>query len=161
VLMIVTPRIPQDQKYHQFADRRNFIGEWDSELSLSVCLPACLPPAPYSSSSSSRKMRLLRGSLGFWQGNVLNADLQQGSGFGGKGKGLHVERSSSGTCFDMKFWSFENSADPGIESCTHTHMHTHTNRQRVEDGSGSLFVGYFCNLHTENKTLDCRYGSRL
>jgi hypothetical protein len=26
VLMIVTPRIPQDQKYHQFADRRNFIG---------------------------------------------------------------------------------------------------------------------------------------
>jgi hypothetical protein len=27
VLMIVTPRIPQDQKYHQFADRRNFIGE--------------------------------------------------------------------------------------------------------------------------------------
>jgi hypothetical protein len=26
-LMIVTPRIPQDQKYHQFADRRNFIGE--------------------------------------------------------------------------------------------------------------------------------------
>lgn len=25
-LMIVTPRIPQDQKYHQFADRRNFIG---------------------------------------------------------------------------------------------------------------------------------------
>jgi hypothetical protein len=87
-------------------------------------------------------MRLLRGSLGFWQGNVLNTDLQQGSGFGGKGKGLHVERNSSGTCFDMKFWSFENSADPGIESCTHTHMHTHThtNIQRVEDGSGSLFV---------------------
>jgi hypothetical protein len=79
-------------------------------------------------------MRLLRGSLGFWQGNVLNADLQQGSGFGGEGKGLHVERSSSGTCFDMKFWSFENSADPGIESCTHTHI------QRVEDGSRSLFV---------------------
>jgi hypothetical protein len=40
----------------------------------------------------------------------------------------------------MKFWSFENSADPGIESCTHTHMHAHTNIQRVEDGSRSLFV---------------------
>lgn len=26
VLMIVTPKIPQDQKYHQFADRRNFFG---------------------------------------------------------------------------------------------------------------------------------------
>ncbi|KAG0578880.1 hypothetical protein KC19_4G056400 [Ceratodon purpureus] len=26
VLMIVTPKIPQDQKYHQFADKRNFFG---------------------------------------------------------------------------------------------------------------------------------------
>lgn len=28
ILMIVTPKIPQDQKYHQFADKRNFFGEW-------------------------------------------------------------------------------------------------------------------------------------
>lgn len=27
VLMLVTPKIPQSQKYHQFADRRNFFGE--------------------------------------------------------------------------------------------------------------------------------------
>jgi hypothetical protein len=33
VLMIVTPKIPQDQKYHQFADKRNFFGEWIAGLS--------------------------------------------------------------------------------------------------------------------------------
>lgn len=27
ILMLVTPKIPQDQKYHQFADKRNFYGE--------------------------------------------------------------------------------------------------------------------------------------
>jgi len=26
ILMIITPKIPQDQKYHQFADKRNFYG---------------------------------------------------------------------------------------------------------------------------------------
>lgn len=27
ILMLITPKIPQDQKYHQFADKRNFYGE--------------------------------------------------------------------------------------------------------------------------------------
>jgi len=34
ILMLVTPKIPQDQKYHQFADKRNFFGEWIGRLFL-------------------------------------------------------------------------------------------------------------------------------
>lgn len=30
ILMLVTPKIPQDQKYHQFADKRNFFGQFAS-----------------------------------------------------------------------------------------------------------------------------------
>jgi hypothetical protein len=38
VLMLVTPKIPQDQKYHNFADKQNFFGK----PSLSLSLPEAL-----------------------------------------------------------------------------------------------------------------------
>lgn len=46
LLMLITPRIPQDQSYHKFADRRNFYG-WALTYSVPV-LSLVIESSPYS-----------------------------------------------------------------------------------------------------------------